>query len=128
MKPYDFYKHKFKLKDPEKERKIKYNLNDNYDFPFFTGKDFENKNLNMAVLNNESEFVPSDSIIFSMQEAALTHVFQKIKNNLGDDAENIANFIKEAGEQSKTMLKDYSKLKESQTDFNTVVKNLKNKY
>ena len=27
MKPYDFYKHKFKLKDPEKERKIKYTEN-----------------------------------------------------------------------------------------------------
>lgn len=128
MKPYDFYKHKFKLKDPEKERKIKYNLNDNYDFPFFTGKDFEDKTLNMAVLNNESEFIPSDNIIFSMQEEALTHVFQKIKNNLGDDAENIANFIKEAGEQSQAMLKDYSKLKESQTNFNKVVKDLKNEY
>ena len=55
MKPYDFYKHKFKLKDPEKERKIKYTEKDNYDFPFFAGKDSEGKKLNMTVLNNANE-------------------------------------------------------------------------
>ena len=128
MKPYDFYKNKFKLKDPEKERIQKYNEKDNYDFPFFAGKDSEGKKLNMTVLNNANESQPTDFAIYRVQRKALEQVFQKIYSNLGDDARYVAKFIRSAGKQTKKMLKKYSKLKRDQTEFNKMIKDLKDKY
>ena len=128
MKPYDFYKDKFKLKDPEKERIQKYNEKDNYDFPFFAGKDSDGKKLNMTVLNNANESQPTDFAIYRVQRKALEQVFQKIYSNLGDDAQYVAKFIRSAGKQTKKMLKKYSKLKRDQTEFNKMIKDLKDKY
>ena len=131
MKPYDFYKKKFELLHPDKERIQKYNENDNYDFPFFAGKDANGHRLNMKVLINRTADEPTDRAIKGAQKKALNSLYAEIMANLNNGQyKEMHDFIESMGKEYENIIKDeqYTQLKKMQTQFNTDFKDHIAKY